>query len=101
MDEQTAKGLLRATGYEVFQYGWPDLLVVRPSNGAYAFVEVKGDNHSSLTNEQIVMHAKLFNAGLPVTVVRCAEDLECVTFIPRQPAPTPPLMAALRRRIMK
>ncbi|MBA7584230.1 hypothetical protein ES708_26183 [subsurface metagenome] len=76
--EREAMALAEAKGYEVIQYGWPDMLLWREKDGKAVFLEVKAktkkgqeprEGANTLRPSQCRMHSILKRLGLNVQVI--------------------------------
>ena len=71
--ERQARKLAEERGYEVIQYGWPDMLLWREKDKKAVFLEVKArhgrEGSSTLRPSQKRMHAVLKRLGLNVQVI--------------------------------
>jgi hypothetical protein len=64
MDKLKAKG---------FKPGLPDLMIAIP-DGRIGFMEIKPFDRGQLNADQIVIHRKLYDFGIPCDVVRSIDD---------------------------
>lgn len=70
--DKAAAGKLKAMGLKA---GWPDFQFILP-NGQAAFIELKADNDSNLSDDQIKVRRKLVDLKCGYATARSVEDVE-------------------------